>query len=190
MTTFLSLLRGINVSGKKSMRMADLTALYAGLGLGHVQSYLQSGNLIFTSDAEASTLAARIGEAIQAHYGFQVTVLMRQQADLERVLAANPFLKRNADPQALYVTFLAEVPTATEIEGLGKSQQGSDEFYVVGREIYLHCPHGYGRTKLSNAFFERKLKVAATTRNLENSGRAGRPSPRHLTSKGCYETTN
>jgi uncharacterized protein (DUF1697 family) len=89
-------------------------------------------------------------------------VLLRTRAELAKLVAGNPFLRAGKDPSTLHVTFLADVPGGARIEAPGS---GADEFRIVRREVYVHCPNGYGRSKLSNAFFEKKLGVVATTRN-------------------------
>ncbi|MCP4165734.1 MAG: DUF1697 domain-containing protein [Chloroflexi bacterium] len=167
MATHISLLRGINVSGKKKIRMADLRYLYVSLGFSSVKSYLQSGNVIFESDEEDRAALANMIEAeIEKNYGYSVSLLLRSSADFTRVLQHNPYLRtRSENAKALYVTFLAEIPTSTLLETLAVPDNSDDEFYVVGKEIYLFLPSGAGRTKLTNNFFERKLKVVATTRN-------------------------
>ena len=167
MNTYISLLRGINVSGQKQIRMTDLKDLYQSLGFTHAESYLQSGNLVFTSDEEdRSIIAEAIEAAIARTLGYEVIVIMRDADDFRRIVQSNPFLTtRNEDPSYLHVTFLTEPPSPAALSTLVVPGDAPDEFHVVGQEVYLFCPNGYGRTKLSNQFFERKLNVAATTRN-------------------------
>lgn len=160
----VALLRGINLGSINKIKMADLTRLFAGLGHDDVRTYLQSGNVVFSAGADPEKLAEPIEKAILDELGLTVTVLLRTGPDLTKVLRANPYLDRQDDPTKLHVTFLAEAPdpdsSAVPVPG-GESA----EFTLTGREVYLHCPDGYGRTKLNNAFFEKKLGVAATTRN-------------------------
>ena len=163
----ISLLRGINVSGQKTVRMPELKTLYESLGFSHVATYLQSGNVVFDcAFPEASTAAASIEKAIEGRFGFKVSVLIRSGDDFGRIIDGNPFLtQRNEDPERLYVTFLSDSPPAGALKSLETPIDTTDEYFLSGKEVYLFCPDGYGRTKLSNSFFERKLKVAATTRN-------------------------
>ena len=167
MQPFISLLRGINVSGQKTIRMPELKALYESLGFTHVATYLQSGNVVFDGTVpEASTVAGSIEKAIERHFGFTVSVLIRTKDDFQRIILGNPFLtQRNEDPERLYVTFLSDLPSGVAAKDLEAPSDTTDEYFLSGREIYLFCPNGYGRTKLSNNFFERKLKTIATTRN-------------------------
>jgi uncharacterized protein (DUF1697 family) len=167
MHAFISLLRGINVSNQKSIRMPELKALYEAMGFINVTTYVQSGNVVFDcADSDAEKIGAAIEMEIENHFGFNVPVIMRDLNDLQRIVDGNPFVQpRNEDPSKLHVTFLAVSPS-TELTGSLKIPPGIvDECVLSGKEIYLLCPNGYGKTKLSNGFFERKLKVQATTRN-------------------------
>jgi uncharacterized protein (DUF1697 family) len=166
MTTYVALLRGINVGGRTRVGMDDLRQLFNALGHADVKSYLQSGNVIFKSAVEESSrLAAGIERSIARDLGLTVTVLLRTADELAQVVATNPFLGRGADPATLHVTFLAEMPDRDRAARVETPAGQPDELALVGREVYLHCPNGYGRTKLNNAYIERRLGVAATTRN-------------------------
>ena len=166
MAVFVAMLRGINVSGKNKIKMAELQALVEGLGHADVITYIQSGNVVFTSAAKnAMGLAPAIEQRIKRDFDLDVGVVVRTKAELGKVLAGNPFVRAGADLSKLHVTFLANKPDAALVRALRDHSSPPDEFEVVGREVFLHCPGGYGNTKLNNAFWERKLKVAATTRN-------------------------
>ena len=163
---YISLLRGINVSGQNKIAMSELKQLYESLGLGNVLTYVQSGNVIFTSEHdELFLLAQSIESCIQQHFGYKVPVFIRGVQDFERILTGNPFLKRKVeDPKLLHVTFLYQAAPVIKLDTANPNSDG-DEFALGEQEIYLFCPFGYGRTKLNNSFFERKLKLSATTRN-------------------------
>ncbi|PIQ19837.1 MAG: hypothetical protein COW65_18440 [Cytophagales bacterium CG18_big_fil_WC_8_21_14_2_50_42_9] len=168
METFISVLRGINVSGQKKIRMADLKALYAALGFQQVTTYIQSGNVVFKTNSELSNqdLAKEIERAIQLKYNFAVPVIIRRATELTQVIANNPFLQDSAiASEKLHVTFLAEIPLESNLEKLKTYNFPPDQFVIIGREVFLYIPERYGDTKLSNSFLENKLKVAATTRN-------------------------
>jgi uncharacterized protein (DUF1697 family) len=167
MPTFISLLRGINVSGQKQIRMDDLRLAYEKLGFTHVRNYVQSGNIIFNS---AETDPVQLAEQIQAQigrtFGFSTPVILRRVSELEVLLVNNPFLNdRQADLKSLHVTFLSTAPAESARTALKNPSTTSDEFFLAGHEVYVFCPDGYGRTKLNNTFFEKKLGVSATTRN-------------------------
>jgi uncharacterized protein (DUF1697 family) len=164
--TFVALLRGINVSGQNKVSMADLRTLFLNLGAEDVRTYVQSGNVVFTSAAASSAeLTRAIEMRIRRDLGLSVTVLLRTKAHLAKIVAGNPFVTSGKEPTKLHVTFLADAPDRARLRELEAKHFEPDEFHVVRREIYLHCPNGYGRTKLNNAFFEKQLGVAATTRN-------------------------
>ncbi len=167
MTRYISLLRGINVSGQKKIKMAELKAMYEALGWTEVVTYIQSGNVLFTTKAtRPEELINRIREQIKITFGFEVKVFVYVATDFEQAIQANPFLpKPPEDFKKLHLTFLSELPSEVQLASLADFQSGTDEFQFNGQFIYLYCPDGYGRTKLSNNFFERKLKVSATTRN-------------------------
>ena len=168
MQTYISLLRGINVSGQKKVPMAVLKELYISLGLTSVQTYIQSGNVIFQSDeTNPRVLQKQLEKAIRQSFGFDVIVMLRTPDVLQSVLE-HPFLREREDmSKALYVTFLAEQPEPEREEAFTSPNSDGDEFQMVNKEVYVFCPNGYGKTKLSNTFFERKLKVSATTRNTK-----------------------
>jgi len=168
METFISILRGINVSGQKKILMADLKALYQSLNFEDVSTYIQSGNVVFKApeNSNGKELARKIEAAISGKYNFHVPIIIRTAAEMENILAVNPFLKdASIDPEKLHVTFLEEIPDQKNLESIKDFHSPPDQFVVISREVFLHCPDKYGETKLSNKFFENKLKVAATTRN-------------------------
>jgi uncharacterized protein (DUF1697 family) len=164
MVAYVAMLRGINVGGKNKIKMSDLQALFVGLGHAVVTTYIQSGNVVFTSGAKsAAAVTAAIEQRIVREFGSEVSIVLRTKAELAKVIAGNPFAV--GDLAKVHVTFLAQKPEAPLVRALAEHRSPPDEFRVVGREVYLRCPNGYGKTKLNNTFWERKLKVAATTRN-------------------------
>ncbi len=167
METYISILRGINVSGQKKIKMADLKSLYENMGFQDVQTYIQSGNVIFkTNITKKNEIRQKIQLKIKEHYNFSVPVLILNIGELNAVFLNNPFLnKRKEDISKLHVTFLDEKPKVELVREIENLQSASDEFIVSEKTIYVFCPNGYGRTKLNNTFFEKKLKTTATTRN-------------------------
>ncbi len=167
MNTYVSMLRGINVGGQKKIRMGELISLYESLGLENIRTYVQSGNVIFDSSiSDASRLSVLIEEKIEQLLGFSVIVLIRTMNELRQVIENNPYMMDSTiDVTKLHVTFLSGVPEAAALKRLKTIRDEIDDFKLVNREIFLFCPNGYGGTKLSNSFFEKKLNVAATTRN-------------------------
>ena len=164
MQTYISMLRGINVSGQKRVRIADLKSLYESLNLESVRTYVQSGNVIFESDEKDVTkLRQSIEAQIKVTFGFPVPVLIRAADDFKRIIENHPF--KGEEQIRVLVTFLYERPEKSKLENLSHYEDKVDKFAIGEQEIFLFCPGGYGKTKLSNTFFEKKLGVIATTRN-------------------------
>jgi uncharacterized protein (DUF1697 family) len=165
MTTCIALLRGINV-GNNALRMERLRALLAELGFGDPRTYLQSGNAVFTAAGPAAKLARLIEAKLAGETRLPVSVFIRTPAQLKRVIDTNPFLKEpGIDAKKLHVTFLAARSPRPGLAALGAVKSGADRWQAAGAEIYLHCPDGYGRTKLNNTTIEKLLATRATTRN-------------------------
>ncbi len=167
MEIYIAILRGINVSGQKKIKMADLKAHLEELNFKNVQTYIQSGNVIFEHEAASpESLENEIEKKIFEKYGFRVPIIIKTPPELEYVLNNNPFLN---DPDKasdrLYVTFLADAPSTINIGKLENTDHSPEEYVLDGRNIYFFSPGGYGRAKMNNNFFENKLKVNATTRN-------------------------
>jgi len=167
MTTYISILRGINVGGHKPVPMKELQALFESLGYKQVKTYIQSGNVAFSAEEKSSSAIRKAIEvAISQRFGFEVPVLISTQADIKKVIEGNPFLnEKGIEPDKLHVTFLDELPKQESVDKLLTYDYAPDRFVLTGKEVYIYCPNGYGRTKINNTFFESKLKVGATTRN-------------------------
>lgn len=167
MKTYLAILRGINLGGHKKITMTDLKSLFEDLNCTQVRTYIQSGNVVFNQVVVNQEEQIRqIEKKIFDRYGFQVPVLIRTQTELDEIVQQNPFLKeKDIEIDKLHVTFLAVTPSDTNQAKINGLQFGSDRFIISGKDVYVYCPGGYGNTKLSNIFFENKLKVTATTRN-------------------------
>ncbi len=162
MTTFVALLRGINVGGKHKVLMADLRGVLAEAGATEIRSYIQSGNLVFSSKARSvPALEADLEQRIAAHAGFDVPVVVRTSTQLAAVCDSNPF--PTADTGALHVAFLKSAPPAGAFAALLARAAGAEDARVVGREVYLFLPDGMGRAKLPQSLA--LLKTPATVRN-------------------------
>jgi uncharacterized protein (DUF1697 family) len=168
MNTYIAILRGINVSGHKKIQMSELKAIFEELHFRDVLTYIQSGNVIFQTEVSLTVedMVKRIEDAIEAKFGFSVPVIVRSKDEMEKTLPSNPFLQQpGTEIDKLHVTFLETNPQSTLLTTISNLDSSPDKFSIIDREVYLYCPGGYGNTKLSNTFFEQKLKVRATTRN-------------------------
>jgi uncharacterized protein (DUF1697 family) len=167
MTTFVALLRGINVSGQKQIRMADLQKSCGALGLKDVRSYLQSGNVVFRADrTDPRKLAAALRSRIAEDFGHDVEVLVLPAKELDLVAGSNPLYPRlEGEEKFFHGTFLFRPVSGDRFRKIKLPIQPGEQVVLVGQVVMLYCPHGYGRTKLSNSFFEKALGVPATTRN-------------------------
>lgn len=164
MKTYIVLLRGINVSGKNKLSMASLRELLNGLGFENVQTYIQSGNIILKSENSKTLVCQKIQQAIKNKFGYDITVLARTAKELKKALTSYPFSVDN--DKIVAFTFLEKTTSYNEIEGVLTSD---DDYKIDGDVVYLYCPSGFGKTKLTNNTIEKKLQVAATTRNLKTT---------------------
>lgn len=161
-TTSIALIRGINLGSHAKVDMARLREVFTDLGHENVRTYLRSGNVVFSA-ADSSTIAADIQRAIATELDVDTPVVLRTAQDLADIMARNPFLGNEL--RTMHVTLLAAQPDAEKVAALTSPKGETAEFAVLDREVYLYCPDGYGRMKLTNAFLERRLGVSATTRN-------------------------
>jgi uncharacterized protein (DUF1697 family) len=163
--TQVAMLRGINVGGSRPVKMDRLRALFADLGYAGVRTYLQSGNVVFEAGADDGPGQERaVAAAIRKELGHEVDVLVRSARQMTKALKANPLAAGVANPRALYATFLAGAGKVA-LAGLALPLGPGEQAELRGRVIYLYCPDGYGNSKVNNGYFERKLRLRATTRN-------------------------
>lgn len=163
----IALLRGINVGGKRKILMVDLRGLLTdALEFKNVTTYIQSGNILFHCEEiiPSTVLEDSIKQLIFDAYGFEVPTIVRRVEELEDLVFKNPFLE-TAEISELYVTFLKEVPTTEVLEFINEFDATPDKFQIVKNNIYGYCSGKYSDSKLTNNFFEKKLKTVATTRN-------------------------
>lgn len=166
MTRYVALFRGINVGGHKKVAMGDLREVLGALGYEEVETYLQSGNALFTTAAtESDAVGGEIAQALRSRLGMEVKVLVRTAGELAEVVEGNPFPEGTAEPKKLHVAFLSAAPDDERLAALDPAPYEPDELRLGDRAVYLWYPNGYGRTKLTNDVLERKLGVTATTRN-------------------------
>jgi uncharacterized protein (DUF1697 family) len=167
MAVIVSMLRGVNVGPHNRMKMEELRALYESLKLRDAQTYVQSGNVVFTTEEkDLGRLSKRIESGIEERFGFRSEVMVRTTAEMRDVVARNPFAKRRGiEPNKLLVTFLASVPEADAVEKVLQIKTDPEELRIEGRELYMYFPNGMARPKVSWVTIANKLKVAGTGRN-------------------------
>ena len=168
MKTYIALLRGINVSGQKKIKMVELKESLEALSFSDVVTYIQSGNIVFKADEKStSKLESKIHEKILNDFGFEVPILVKTPKELKDALNNNPFKKKDDkyDPKLFYVVFLKDNPTAENITKLKTYNYSPEEYILDDKIIYYYAANGARNAKMSNNFFENKLKVQATSRN-------------------------
>jgi uncharacterized protein (DUF1697 family) len=163
---YVALLRSVNVAGHGRIAMADLVQSFDALGYSEVSSYIQTGNVLFsTPSRKAATVASDIEDQLALDFGQAPAVILRTVPELLRIGVSSPYAAAGADPSRHHVTFLAEAPDPDRLAALVLPTTGRDELVIDGREIYVHTPDGYAGTKLTGTFLERHLNVVSTTRN-------------------------
>jgi len=167
MTAFVALFRGINVGGHHKIRMDALKDVHEALGFQDVIPYIQSGNVVFTSDdANVARLRGNIEHGFAKKFGFHVEVFVRTSAELRDIIEKNPFQNQpDRGSKWVAVLFLAARPELTAQDDLLKTYAGPEEFFIMGQEMYIYYTNGMGRSKLSLSLIEKKLKTVGTARN-------------------------
>jgi uncharacterized protein (DUF1697 family) len=161
----LALMRGINVGGKNKLAMSDLAATFEQLGCTDVVTRGNTGNVLFRAPAKLlQRLPEQVAALLEQELGVTSPVVLRSHVELGSACERNPFVAEGCDPSKLHVAFLADEPARARVEALDPNRSPPDRFVVVGRDVYLHCPNGLGRTKLSNAWFDSKLGTVSTVR--------------------------
>lgn len=163
----IAILRGINVGGKRKILMADLKSLFNKMKFSNIHTYIQSGNVIFDLKKEIDNrnLGYKIEKAIEEEFGFEVPVIVRTPQEIEVAINQNPFYNDDTDIVHLHLTFLNEKPTEENQENADSYNYQPDKFKILKNNVFIYCEGKYHQSKLTNNFFEKKLKVNATTRN-------------------------
>jgi len=168
MQTYISFLRGVNMTGHNTIKMTDLAELYRKLGFKDAETYIHSGNVLFSSSdgSNESELGLKIEKAISEKFNYIVPVMIRTNRELADLFTTNPFLEEpDFDPSKMAVIFLHEEPSDNQLQKVVDVDYSPDNFKIIGREIYIYCPNGFGRTKIYTNFFEKKMEVSGTGRN-------------------------
>ncbi len=156
------------MAGHNLIRMTELADMYIGMGFKDVSTYIQSGNVIFSHDESesSSALSADIEKAILKTFNLSISVMTRKSTELSQLFTINPYLtEEDFDPSKMAVIFLHTTPHNPQILKVANVDFPPDKFKVMGDEIFIYCPNGFGRTKLYTGFFEKKMNVIGTARN-------------------------
>jgi uncharacterized protein (DUF1697 family) len=166
MKTYIALLRGVNVSGQNKIPMAELRDLLSKSGFENVQTYIQSGNVVFQSkDGNSEVIENTIQLGIMAHFGFEVPVLVKTSNEIQTILNDCPLSEEKIENS--YFTLLHSFPNKELVQAILKETYPNETFHIINDYVYFYSSEGYGKAKCNNNFFERKLKVSATTRNYK-----------------------
>jgi len=166
MKTYIVLLRGINVGGHKKVPMADLRELLKTSGFESVKTYIQSGNIILrTLEENRIKVENKIQKAIQDHFGFEVPVIAKTRDELKLIFDTCPFSE--AEKTHSYFILLHKIPEPELVDAVANISFDNETFHILKDCLYFYSSVGYGRTKFNMNTFEKKLKVAATSRNYK-----------------------
>ena len=170
MTVYIALLRGINVGGKHIIKMHDLKRVLETIGLCDVQTYIQSGNVLFKSNEEKESLQMNIKHAVETAFGFSITIILKTAQELQQIIKNFPFSEKevleaelSSEVQTVYIALLANEPLYEKIQQLDIYRTESDEYRIMGREVYLLFHHSIRNSKLANNLH--RLDVSMTMRN-------------------------
>jgi uncharacterized protein (DUF1697 family) len=168
MLIYISMLRGVNMAGHNKIKMTDLSALYKMLGFSDAETFIQSGNVVFSNpeNTPVPEITARIEKAILKKFNYIIPVIIRTTEELREVISINPFREEeNFNSERLAVIFLYEKPSEEQIEKVKNINYPPDKFKIIGKEVFIYCPNGFGKSKIYTGFFENKMKVSGTGRN-------------------------
>ena len=164
--TYVALMRGLNVGSNNRLPMVELRAIFDELGCASVESYIQSGNVIFeATPALAKKMPSQVQTLLAERYGYRLPVILRTHAELSILQAQNPFAAPGQEVKYTHLMCLAREPDAAQCATLERERFAPDSFEVRGKDVYLYYPNGTARSKLTNAYFDKKLNTTSTVRN-------------------------
>jgi uncharacterized protein (DUF1697 family) len=169
MNVYVALLRGINVGGHNKVPINDLRKLFAELGYQDASTYIQSGNIVFKTDAnDQSSIEKAIKQAIAEKFSVSVEVIAKSREELSKIVDENPFKETNfIAGEKIYLTIFSKKPSDDSIQKLSKVDGEGDRILIDEKTAYILCKKGYSETVYTNNFIEKTLGVIATTRNLK-----------------------
>jgi uncharacterized protein (DUF1697 family) len=166
MKTFIGLLRGINVGGHNKVPMSELRTLCAELGWENIQTYIQSGNLVFAASGKPAALEAALQQAIEKHFGFSISIIIRSAADWPAYIKSNPFLDACKKDPHLVMLCLSQASLKSDAsDRLRERATNGERIAQIGDALWIHFAGGVARSKLSPALFDRMAGSPVTARN-------------------------
>lgn len=165
MNKYVVLLRGINVGGHNKLPMADLRNLLTNNGYTNVSTYIQSGNVLLSSEKNSVEISTHIILLIETEFSYNIPVITLTTDELKTCFLENPYAQKEQDIKFLHVTFLDSLPKQELVKSLNINTYNNDAYQVLGKCIYLYTPDGFAKTKFNNTQFEKKLHTVTTTRN-------------------------
>ncbi len=170
MNVYIALLRGINVGGKNIIKMAELKKVFESIGLYEVQTYIQSGNVLFKSNEDEEHLRRKIETGIESFFGFSCVVVLRTVTELKQIIINLPFSEEevsdaesSSQSECLYVALLNHAPSTEKIGCLEEYRSLNDDYRIIGREVFILLRHSIRDSKLANNLH--KLDMSMTIRN-------------------------
>jgi uncharacterized protein (DUF1697 family) len=156
------------MAGHNMIKMTSLAEMFRKIGFADAETFIQSGNIVF-SDLEKipeARLAEKIQNSIFDYFGLDIPAMIRTPDDLREIIAKNPFgTEQNFNPERLAVIFLHKKPSQAQTDKVKDVSYPPDKFRITGREIFIYCPNGFGKSKIYTGFFENKMKIKGTGRN-------------------------
>lgn len=162
----VALMRGINVGGKNKLPMEGLRQIFSKAGAQNISTYIQSGNVLFSAiPDEIEPMMSRVTQSVQEQFGLSTPIVVRNASEVDAVTRMNPYLAAGLPESTLHVYFLNDIPDAPAAAKLDPLRSPEDRFHLLGRDIFAYLPNGAGRSKLTNAYFDSKLRTISTMRN-------------------------
>jgi uncharacterized protein (DUF1697 family) len=172
MTTFVALLRGINVGGRNILPMQDFRDLLVKLGCENVATYIQSGNAVFRHSCSAEELSESIPASIEAKFGFRPLLMLLGADEFSAIAAANPYRDETVEAKLVHVSFLTAPALKANLERMNSMASDGETFFLTESALYFYAPNGIGRSKLAGEM-EKCLGVPATARNQRTVSKIG-----------------
>lgn len=160
MKTYITLFKGVNVSGKNIMPMKDLASLLDSAGYSNVRTYIQSGNVVYQTTRSSDK---KIADLVESKFGFRTDTMTLTSEDFAQIRATNPY--KEHEGKTVHFFFLFNEPTASALEKLNAIKSDTEEIQLLANVLYLHAPAGIGRSKLV-AKIDKTLGIKTTARNL------------------------